>query len=82
MASVPPELAGVGSGANNTARYLGAALGITLVAVLAARTDPAAMLAGWTTAALVTAGISALGAVAVLSVSRTPRPAPLAAARS
>jgi MFS family permease len=82
VASVPAELAGVGSGANNTARYLGAALGITLVAVLAARTDPAAMLAGWTTAALVTAGISALGAVAVLSMSRPRRPAPLAAARS
>jgi MFS family permease len=66
VASVPAELAGVGSGANNTARYLGAAIGVTVVAVLAARPDRAAMLAGWTTAALVTAGISVLGAVVVL----------------
>jgi MFS family permease len=74
VASVPAGLAGVGSGANNTARYLGAALGITLVAVLAARPDAPAMLAGWTAAALVTAGISVLGAVAVLALSRV-RPA-------
>jgi hypothetical protein len=39
---------------------------VTVVAVIVARPDPAAMLAGWTTAALVTAGISVLGAVAVL----------------
>ena len=78
VASAPPGLAGVGSGANNTARYLGAALGVTVVAVLAAHPDPAAMLAGWNLAVLVTAGISIAGGLVVLACRpverRVPRP--------
>ena len=35
VASVPPDRAAMGSGANNTARYLGAACGITLFVVIA-----------------------------------------------
>ena len=35
VASVPPDRAAMGSGANNTARYLGAACGITLFVVVA-----------------------------------------------
>lgn len=65
VASVPPGQASIGSGANNTARYLGAAVGVTVVAVLAAHPGPAAMIAGWNVAAPVTAGFSVLGAVAV-----------------
>ena len=56
VASVPAGMAGVGSGANNTARYLGAAVGVTVVAVFAAHPDPAAMLAGWNHAMVATAG--------------------------
>lgn len=84
VASMPPGLAGIGSGANNTARYVGAAVGVTVVAVLAAHPDPAAMIDGWNLATLVTAGISVLGAVVVwacrgrapaVSPAATPRPA-------
>ncbi len=36
VASVPAGQGGLGSGANNTARYLGSALGVTIVSVVAA----------------------------------------------
>lgn len=58
-------VAGVGSGANNTARYVGAALGTTIVAVIAAHADRAALIAGWDTAAVVTAALSVAGALLV-----------------
>lgn len=67
VASAPPGLASIGSGANNTARYLGAALGVTVVAVLATHPAPAAMIDGWNAAVLVNAGISVLGAALVLA---------------
>ncbi len=67
VASVPPDRTAMGSGANNTARYVGSALGITVVSVVATRTPGAAGLVdGWDTAALLTAGVSVLGAVVVL----------------
>jgi Major Facilitator Superfamily len=71
VASAPPGLASVGSGANNTARYLGAAVGVTIVAVLAARPEPAAMLQGWNVAVLVDAAVSAVGALLVLALRPT-----------
>jgi hypothetical protein len=58
VASVPPGQAGLGSGANNTARYLGSAL-----------------VAGWNRAALVTAAVSAAGALVVLLVGERVVPA-------
>lgn len=67
VASMPPGLASLGSGANNTARFLGAAIGVTVVAVLAAHPDPAGIVAGWNLAVLVTAGLSVLGAAVVLA---------------
>lgn len=77
VAAVPPGRASVGSGANNTARYLASALGITLVALLAPH-DAAAgaggaadLVAGWNTAALVTAAVSAAGALAVTALRPT-----------
>lgn len=66
VSSVPPERAGMGSGVNNTARYLGSAIGVTVVSVIATHADPSALLAGWNTAVLVTAAFSATGAVTVL----------------
>jgi len=68
VASAPPGLASVGSGANNTARYLGAAVGVTIVAVLAAHPEATAMLAGWNVAVLVNAAVSAVGALIVLAL--------------
>ena len=40
VASVPAERAAMGSGANNTARYAGSAIGITVVALIINRTGP------------------------------------------
>ncbi len=59
VASVPPDRAAMGSGANNTARYLGAACGITVFTVLMVHV-------GWDQAVLVAAGVSMLGAVGCL----------------
>ena len=52
IASVPPDRAAMGSGANNTARYLGAACGITLFVTVATHTGDD-LYAGWNAAALV-----------------------------
>ncbi len=67
VASVPPERAAMGSGANNTARYLGAAVGITLFVTVAthAGTD---VVAGWNVAVLVASGLTLLGAAAIAAV--------------
>ena len=69
VASVPAERAAMGSGANNTARYVGSALGITVVALIINRAgapDAVGVVSGWNMAALITAGFSLLGALAVL----------------
>jgi hypothetical protein len=71
VASVPDGQGGLGSGANNTARYLGAALGVTVVSVVAAPSAVATtgpLVAGWNRAVLVTAAVSLVGAVAVVLV--------------
>ncbi|MCO7196040.1 MFS transporter, partial [Pseudonocardia sp. McavD-2-B] len=83
VASVPPDRAGTGSGINNTTRYLGAAVGVTLTSVL---TSPAGdepvpvLLAGWHVAVLVATGFTLLGALIALacarSAARPPVPAP------
>jgi hypothetical protein len=67
VASVPPGRGSVGSGANNTARYVGSALGVTVVSVIAAAATPADLVDGWNRAALVTAAVSLVGAVVVLA---------------
>jgi len=71
VASVPPDQAGLGSGANNTARYLGSALGVTIVTVVAAPSGPvtrSALVDGWNRAALITAAVSLVGSLVVLLV--------------
>ncbi|GAA1918180.1 MFS transporter [Nocardioides hwasunensis] len=68
VASVPPGQAGLGSGANNTARYLGSALGVTVVSVVAAPTGAvtaAGLVDGWHRAVLVTSLVSLVGAAGV-----------------
>ena len=80
VAHVPAERAAMGSGANNTARYLGAAVGVTLVVLVtvsgAPAGTPAGLTSGWNTAALAGALLSAAGALAVLLI----RPGSAAAA--
>ena len=64
VANVPPDRAAMGSGANNTARYLGAACGITVFSVLLTHI-------GWNTAVLVAAGVTATGAIASVLLGTT-----------
>jgi MFS family permease len=62
---VPAGRAGMGSGANNTARYVGSSIGVALAVaiVAAAGGDPhSALSRGTDTALLVSAGIAAIGA--------------------
>ena len=73
MASVPADRTAMGSGANNTARYLGSAIGITVAAVLIAHGADVGgvtgLLRGWDQAVLVTTAFSILGAL-VVAVAR------------
>ncbi|MHA3701945.1 MFS transporter [Jatrophihabitans sp. YIM 134969] len=85
VASVPPDRSAMGSGANNTARYLGSAVGVTVVVTVVAAgsgaTPAAALVDGWDHAALVTALLSFAGAI-VVALRRRDRavaPAPVAA---
>jgi MFS family permease len=81
VASVPPERAGMGSGINNTSRYVGAAIGVTVVSVLAVHGSPAALTAGWNTAVLVGIAISLVGAAAIATLAaRAKRPTATVAA--
>jgi hypothetical protein len=65
--SVPHDRVGMGSGANNTARYLGGAAGVALVVTIGSGAGPDGLIQGWNTAALVSAGLCAAGAVVVAS---------------
>jgi MFS family permease len=64
IASVPADQAAMGSGANNTARYLGAACGITLFVTVATHAG-GSLYAGWNAATLVTAVLTLVGASAI-----------------
>lgn len=81
VASVPADRTAMGSGANNTARYLGSATGLALVTMLVTRAGTGAgrsgLLAGWNVAVLAAVGFSLLGAaVLVLVRERVTREAP------
>ncbi len=70
IASVPPAAAAMGSGANQTARYLGAACGITLFVIVATHAGDT-ILEGWDVAVLVSAALTLVGAVAIAVTGRT-----------
>jgi MFS family permease len=76
VASVPADRSAMGSGANNTARYLGSATGLTICAVLithaGAASGTAGLLSGWNTAVLVSVVFSLLGALAVFLARERP----------
>jgi sugar phosphate permease len=69
VAAVPADAAAMGSGANNTARYLGAAVGITLFVTVATHTGGSPV-AGWNAAVLVTVVVTLLGAALVALAGR------------
>jgi hypothetical protein len=66
--SVPPERAAMGSATNNTARYIGSAIGIALVSILISGGD---ILGGWRESVLASSAFSLLGGLAVLALSRS-----------
>ncbi len=69
VANVPPARAGMGSGANNTARYVGSAIGVTIVAIMATSvhsgTPQQSLLTGWNHSVVFTTIATVLGAIAV-----------------
>ncbi|GAA4554927.1 MFS transporter [Pseudonocardia xishanensis] len=71
VASAPRGRSAMGSGANNTARYVGSAIGTTVVAIIATRpglpSGPAGLLQGFDAANLVATGFTAAGALAVFA---------------
>ena len=84
VASVPPDRSGMGSGANNTARYLGSAVGVTIVVAVvgtgSGSSPAAALVSGWDRAAGVAAALSVVGAIVVAVGSRTRTPVVVGAA--
>ncbi len=75
VSSVPADRAAMGSGANNTARYVGSALGVAVVVSVSTAADPGssmaqAFAAGANHAALVTAALCLVGAAAVVLLHR------------
>ncbi|MEJ2890289.1 MFS transporter [Actinomycetospora aeridis] len=69
VATVPPERTAMGSGANNTARYVGSAIGIAACAVIitGAGTGPSAAIAGWDVAVVATGVVSLVCALIALA---------------
>ncbi len=72
VASVPAVRAGTGSGINNTSRYVGAAIGVTVVTIIAVHPSGNAtrLVAGWNTATIVCIAFSLIGAAAVFLLHR------------
>jgi MFS family permease len=76
--SVPHDRAGLGSGANNTARYLGGAAGVAVVFGLSHGSGPGELTHGWNHAASLSAGLCLVGALiaALCGPLRTRTPTP------
>ena len=79
VATVPADRAAMGSGSNNTARYLGAACGITVFSVLMGARGDGVGPAAWSTGGrrgagrrpvLSFAGAALIGAIAAYSTNR------------
>lgn len=67
--TVPLERTAMGSAANNTARYLGSAIGIALVSLLISEPDINGFFAGWHHAVLASTAISLIGVGAMVFVA-------------
>ncbi|MBX6355783.1 MAG: MFS transporter [Micromonosporaceae bacterium] len=70
--SVPAGRAGMGSGANNTARYVGSSVGVALTVAIVAAPDGAELNRGTNAALLVSAALAALSAVIAVVVRERP----------
>lgn len=73
VASVPAEDAATGTAANNTARYLGVAIGVSVASLITAGN---ATVPAWNLVVWIGAGASVVAAIAVAGLSRTAQPAP------
>ncbi len=77
VANVPPDRAAMGSGSNNTARYLGAACGITVFSVVLSHSGAGAgaakLVDGWAPAVLVASVASIFGALLIAAIGRIPQ---------
>ncbi|TDD92523.1 MFS transporter [Actinomadura darangshiensis] len=73
--SVPADRAGMGSGANNTARYVGASVGVAIVGAIATGSGagPSALAHGTNVAMLVSAVVALAGAALAMAITRAPR---------
>lgn len=73
VANVPVDRAAMGSGSNNTARYLGAACGITVFSVVLSHggdgAGAAGLVHGWSTAVLLASAVSIGGAGVIAGIS-------------
>lgn len=78
VATVPTGQAALGSGANNTARYIGSGLGITLVVLVAHRSAHTDAAGTWDRTVLVSAAITIAAALTVLALARPSRRARVA----
>lgn len=76
VASVPASRAGTGSGINNTSRYVGAAIGVTIVTIIAVHPagTPATLVSGWNTATLTCLAFTLIGAAAIFLLHRADTP--------
>ncbi|MFI9388387.1 MFS transporter [Kutzneria sp. NPDC052558] len=72
VATVPAHHASMGSGTNNTARYLGSGLG---VAVVTSTVDPTALLSSWETPVIIGSAVSAVIGIAIPVYLRSARQA-------
>jgi MFS family permease len=70
VASVPADRAAMGSGVNNTARFLGSGLGVTVIAALVPAPGAAGLLIGWNTGVVMCAAFSIFGALIALLCAR------------
>ena len=68
--TVPADRSAMGSAANNTARYLGSALGIAMISIMIANMQGEAFFTGWHEAVIVTVGFSLLGAASMIFLSK------------
>ncbi|MDN5854000.1 MAG: MFS transporter, partial [Actinomycetia bacterium] len=71
--SVPPERTAMGSGANNTARYVGSSVGVAIVIAIVqsvASGDPDSLAHGMDIAVLVTSVVAVLGAAGTYALAR------------
>jgi MFS family permease len=71
VATVPAHHASMGSGTNNTARYLGSGLGVAVVTSTVDPTSAAALLHSWETPVLLCSAVSVLIGIAIPVYLRT-----------